>query len=144
MYDKWIFEPYKGVGPIKFGMSIKEVEKILGAPSKTLNTPGRKLREFRGGIIITYSHDTQTVDEISCTHGEMIFFHDKNLLQDDVVSYLEKYDNEPYKAIGGIIFFKLGVAISGYHNGDESQKNVIFFKQGIWDRFKTKLSPYRG
>lgn len=142
MIDKWIFEPYISVGPIRFGMSIEEIQKILGEPKKTIKSPMQQVREVRENLIIFYSVKNQTVEEISCSPGINVYYHNKNIIQDNILFYLKQFDNDPYEGIGTIVFFKLGVATSGYHNNDESQKNVTFFKQGVWDDVKPRLKPY--
>jgi hypothetical protein len=143
MTDKWIFEPYIGVGPIKFGMSITEVEKILGKPWKTIQRTGWKLRENRENLAIIYSKENSTVDEISCWPELEVFYHGRDIMQNDILAYLKNFDNEPYESTeGSIIFFRLGLVTGGYHDNDESQKNVTFFKKGLWDDIRDELKLY--
>ncbi len=142
MAGKWLFTPYVSVGPIKFGMSREDVKNLLGRPIKTHIVAGEKISEFRENLIIDYAEDDETVDEISCPPGCNIVFHDRSIIQDGIIETLSKFDEMPRELHGIVVFLKLGIAVSGYHDGDDSQKNVTFFKEGCWDSFKEKLKPF--
>lgn len=49
----WIIEPKVGIGPIKFGMNMEEVEKILGKPLQIAHDT--KYEYYQDGIILLFS-----------------------------------------------------------------------------------------
>jgi hypothetical protein len=46
---------------------------------------------------------------------------------------LYRLDRHPVEEVGFIIFPNIGAAVTGYHDGDISQRAVHLFKPGTWD-----------
>jgi hypothetical protein len=51
--------------------------------------------------------------------------------------------DQPYEDVGYIIFYKLGIAVTGFHDNDESQKAITIFEEGYWDDSKETAIMYK-
>tara|TARA_R110000787_G_scaffold14348_3_gene44253 strand:- start:277 stop:615 length:339 start_codon:yes stop_codon:yes gene_type:complete len=51
-------------------------------------------------------------------------------------------DGAPKEFVGFIVLFKLGVAMTGFHDGDDAQKALTVFEKGHWDQFASELKDY--
>jgi hypothetical protein len=52
----------------------------------------------------------------------------------DLVAFLLARDQEPRETVGFLIFPILGVNITGFHDGDQSQLAFNVFRRGFWDQ----------
>jgi len=55
----WVIEPKVGIGPIKFGMTRSEVERILGKPVQIAR--GNTYEYYQDGLILTFSPEPRGV-----------------------------------------------------------------------------------
>jgi len=44
--------------------------------------------------------------------------------------------------VGYVVLLQLGLAMTGFHDGDLSQKAVTAFARGSWDTLRPKMKPY--
>ena len=138
----WNYDVYEGVGPIKFGMSDVSVREIMGTPDHVQKNMEKGTHEFYGKCSIIYSKEGKVV-EITFSPGIKVFYDGKNLFDHDTLDHLTKLDNQPYECLGFILFLKLGIFLSGFHDDDESQKAVGFFQKGHWDGIKKNFIAYK-
>ena len=45
--------------------------------------------------------------------------------------------------VGFIVFLGLGLTLTGFHDGNDSQRAVTAFARGRWDHLRSKLRPFR-
>ena len=137
----FLYSPYVSVGTIKFGMTNEEVDKMQGkADSISVDGKG-EVEEDRGNISIRY--DDEGVAEIAFSSGCFLEYDGCNLNKlDNLVQFLMKRDRKPFECLGFLIFKGLGLAISGYHDGDDEQKAITAFKRGRWDSMTEYFSEY--
>lgn len=138
------FIPYIGFDAVQFGMKKKTVEDVLGAPKfSTVNLRG-EAEEFRGDFAIRYDVDDEELVEVSFEQGSGVIFDGVVLYEtEDLTEFLMSKDPSPVECLGFLIFLKLGIAASGFHDGDEEQRAISIFRQGRWDSMKERFVPYR-
>jgi hypothetical protein len=66
----------------------------------------------------------------------------------DPMPVLLQHDPAPVEFYGFIIFTKIGVTCTGFHDDDRSQRAITVFRRGLWDKHIPKakepdLSRYR-
>jgi hypothetical protein len=59
-----------------------------------------------------------------------------------VVRRLAAADPDPTEMVGLLVFLKLGIALTGFHDGRESDLAVTVFEPGRWDEHLSKMKPY--
>jgi hypothetical protein len=141
--------PYWGAKPIKFGMMVSEVEATLCAPdSISKNILGQRV-EFREYMNVAYTMDEWAIPRVSHIgfgrEMKCIFHGDTNIFFEnptDVLIKLMAFDNEPMLYLGFLVFFKLGISLTGFHDNDFSQKAIAMFKKGEWDKSLKKMSKF--
>jgi hypothetical protein len=140
--DTFEIRPFEGALPIRFGMPRDEVHEILGSP-ETLGT----LRSIKAtsddwtryGLNVRY-HLEGGVAHIGFRPGHCVLRLADRVIwtPDEIVDpnwTLLSLDPAPKELLGFLIFMKLGVTTSGYHNGDASQHALGVFSQGEWDLY---------
>ena len=59
------------------------------------------------------------------------------------LSQLLKEDSCPYEYVGFVVLLDVGITLTGFHDGDVSQRAVTAFRQGRWDHLKNKFKRLR-
>lgn len=137
------FEPFMGPLPIRFGMCPEEVAAVVGVPERTFPDAFGNRTESRRGYSVGYDATSGRLNEVVLSKGEL-FFHGVDLFcVTDVISFLRKYDPHPQVAVGMIFFPKLGLRLSGFHDGDERQKAIGLTTMGHWDEFADDFIPFQ-
>jgi hypothetical protein len=62
--------------------------------------------------------------------------------EEDVLRALGKLDDQPYVYMGFVAFLRIGVALTGFHDRDTSQKAVSLFQEGAWEKRRARLTPF--
>lgn len=135
-------EPYQAAKPVEFGMSPDEVtgklEENPSSEEKYPDTQKLKNRYYFDGAVRVHFDQNETVDEISFVprSGVSLSFNGENLFDEKTVgnplTVFLKQDKNPLDDYGFIVFEKLGVAVTGYHDRDKSQRAITVFKKGRW------------
>ena len=138
-------EPYKSLGPIRFGMTPTGVESLLG-PCQRLGTNRREEREEHRaeGLVVRYSSEKQTVCEMTVYRPGNAELGGINLFPDPQRAFAELclLDGSPFECVGIIVFLKLGIALTGFHDAHDEQLAVAVFEEGRWDVMRTRFKPY--
>lgn len=147
--EKFAILPYQGAGSIRFGMSPSEIKGLIGAPDQVSTNHLKQRVEFRSFMNVAY---TPSMDQHSVlTHigfgrqMEMVLIEDVNLFKDDPIGVLNRLmlvDSRPMTYLGFVVFFELGIALTGFHDNDVSQKAVTVFEKGAWDNRVPKMNPF--
>jgi len=128
-------EPYVGALPVRFGMSPAEVAAVIGPPASVIPGVFDTTAELRPNIVIGYTEANQ-VYEVNCHPGATLLLMNHDLFSDrDPISFLRKLDPDPYLWVGLVVFQKLGILVSGFHDGDDSQKSIAMVRKGYWDEY---------
>ena len=145
MYNEFDIEPFIGVGKLQFGMSSRQVANAIGNPDSSRKTFLGEVKEYRreNGLITTYTKDTDDLIEIGFSSnitelqykGRKLFVEPALAIFDELI----REDGLPYETVGFIVLLKLGMTVTGFHDGAEEQKAVTVFAQGRWNVEKDEL-----
>jgi hypothetical protein len=58
------------------------------------------------------------------------------------LTVVEATDPQLVEALGFILSLKLGMAFSGFHDDDASQRAIHAFREGDWDIFRERMKPF--
>ena len=140
--DVFEIRPFEGALPIKFGMSREEVHDILGSP-ETLGTR-RSIKStsddwLRYGLNVRY-HLEGGVAHLGFRPGHCeLRLADRVLWRPDEDTdpnwTLLSLDPAPRGILEFLVFTKLGVTTTGYHNAESGKHALGVFPQGEWDLF---------
>lgn len=124
--------PGEGVLPIALGFSRKEVQGVLGRP-----TGSRGEVEYFHDLFMSVGYGKDgLVREIVLAPGKASFRYKSTVIcgPGSSVNPLRVFfadDMEPVRSLGNVFFPKLGLAVSGYHTGDDAQRSVAAFVPGV-------------
>jgi len=136
-------EPYVGALPIRFGMNPAEVSQIIGPPSEVSTGPFGNRCEQRECLALGYSTPDGTFMEAVFAPGAKVLYHGHDLFEHpDPIQLLRQFDPAPQLWVGFVIFQRLGVRLSGFHDNDESQKAIAVVKEGYWDQYTEDFVPF--
>ena len=136
--------PYRGASPIHFNMCVADVEATLGPPDNVSENSLGERDEARGSIGIRYSSDDGYVAEIALMSDSSLFFKGKDLLADPPpLAFLLQCDPQPLEFLGFLVFLKLGITTTGFHDNDAAQKALTIFRQGRWNDYADHFVPYK-
>lgn len=136
-----LLEPYTAVGPVKFGMSLGRVRNLLGEPSiLTKNRRGDLVLRY-AGLHVTVSVErvveVEVLPETPLSLAGVDVFGDPSALK-----ALCGLDGDAQHCLGAIILMNLGISLTGFHDGNESQKSVTAFARGRFDILKSKMMRF--
>lgn len=147
MLIAWEIDPYVSAGALKFGMSPAEVVQILGPEQKIKRSPPHGSRYLFGRDQPIAIFDHQNLVEISFTPdvNEPVLYDQEDLFANSEKSVLQFLwqrtgRSETFEIMGFVIFFPIGIALSGFHDDDPDQKAVVCFAEGRWDRFRPRMN----
>jgi hypothetical protein len=133
---------YSGVNDILFGASPSDVATKFGPPKRMRTTPLGELEETRGSFFCRYAQwrlvEVSFGPEESVSFAGVDLFHSPTALETLLLS-----DPDPGELHGFLVFLKLGIAITGIHDGDTSQLAVTVFPKGRWDEFLSKMRVWK-
>lgn len=143
----WIFKPYEGISSITFGQGREDVESLLGQPRKVKQTYTGKTRleygmsmpafVFADGILVEMNILPDVLEPFEY-RGMNLFA----LAEDDVLSRLGQDDPDVRESNGFLIFFGLGVALTGFHDGMREQKAItVFSRNHQWIDKRSTMRP---
>lgn len=133
--------PYVGVNKVRFGMSPADISAEWGPPVRVTTTRLGELREIRGDVFCHYNADKL----VEVTFGRMasVLFDGVDLLHDpQALQILLRKDPIPYERYGFLVFFELGIFLTGVHDNDEDQLAAGAFVQSRWDSDRGKMRPW--
>jgi hypothetical protein len=136
--------PYSKFGPLSFGITTKgECELLFGEPlKKRTNRKGIQELEYEQ-FIVRFDPTTLTLRECTllpragATVNGILITWDKNFLR-----LACEQDQDPRDVYGFIVLTRLGIAITGVHEDDESQLAVTVFSKGDFDDLLPESTPY--
>lgn len=134
------FTPGYGVLPIIFGMNRKAVQQALAL--KPLSTqrsdllPGQVREDYEGFVGVDYDEEGKVFNVAFLPKTAEVRFEGRRLVSASRVinplRTLYRFDRSPVEEVGFVIFPVIGAAVTGYHDGEVSQRAVNLFKPGSW------------
>tara|TARA_R110000824_G_scaffold112460_2_gene261658 strand:+ start:838 stop:1293 length:456 start_codon:yes stop_codon:yes gene_type:complete len=128
-----MIEPYVSAGSFSFGATYEYVVSDLGEPwSKEKNRLGETVVRYDGFGATISSHgvvEAYFLPETEVSLQGVDVFGDPKAFRE-----LCALDGNPKECMGFIVLLKLGVTMTGFHDGDEAQKAITAFEKGRWDQ----------
>ncbi|MEO8362647.1 MAG: hypothetical protein ABI672_21660 [Vicinamibacteria bacterium] len=135
---------YEGVGPVWFGMTPDQVHAAIGEPIRQARNRRDEADESWGVVSVRYDGKERTVVEVGLVPPARVFLEETELFSaQDPMRLLMVNDPAPMEYLGFIVFFHLGVTLSGFHDRDPSQEALTAFAPGRWDHLRSAMRPYR-
>lgn len=137
-----VIEPYVSAGSFKFGASYDEIVAELGQPRSTE-------KDRSGETIVRYDGFGATISSSGVVEVYFLPDADVSLLGIDVFGdpaafkSLCALDGDPKETLGFIVLLKLGITMTGFHDGDVSQLAITAFEKGRWDQVLGTMTDYR-
>ena len=134
---------YVGAKPLLFGMAQAHAESVVGLPlDSTLDHRSEHNARYET-FSIRYLPKGGTLVEIGFSRFADVSFRGIDIFRDpEAFQKLLRYDSNPYEYFGFIVLLDLGIALTGFHDSDESQRALTAFAQGRWDHLKGKLKEF--
>lgn len=141
------FEPYVGVPPLTFGITLIEVINLLGEPSsKEINTFGPKGQELVFSDMRLAFDADEHLYQIGLDEGYSgsLLFEDIDILKHpEALKILSEIDGEPYLWVGFIMLMKLGLRLGGYHDSADGGRTISIFNRGRYDSKLPRFKPFQ-
>ena len=132
--------PYQSIGPVSFDMSESEVIAHIGAPQRTDENMNQREYHY-SDFVVRFDSDNQRMCEVTLS-PEIFEKVEIDQLKLDwsnhskVFETLCQADGNPFDSVGFIILYKLGIAMTGFHDGNDSQKAITVFRKNSWKPYK--------
>lgn len=140
--------PYVGVGDLKFGMSPSIAEALLGKPklSDFDEDTGTTTQYWENnGLQLTFSENDNRLVSIS-------MYSNINNIQLPGIPFnwanskstydtLIKLDPSARQTVGITVFFKYGIAVTGFREDEDGSKSITAFDKGQWTQEDPYLKP---
>lgn len=136
------FVPHVSVGPLKFGMTLGQVEEILGKPTRTSRTRSGETRVQYPDVVLAIDLEGKLTEATLVPSASFIVNGSDVFKSATPLSDLAKIDPAPLEYVGILFFPGLGLTLSGFHNEDE--KTITALSPGRFDSLKPKFKPYGG
>lgn len=130
--QEFIIVPYQSVGPIRFGMSRKEIETLFGKPQKEIKDMLERSELIYGDLSIKLAKKSG-VNEVSFSKDPSInlTYNDLNIFQtEDIIKKLDQIE-KPFNTVGFKVFFEIGLALTGFSKKKDDKTASVFAKELI-------------
>ncbi len=129
----YVILPFEGLGEIKFGMTSKEVKKLLGKPVLIeIDDIMEEIRETSSGMVLTYVEKHLCDIEISPSVEVMVFDTDV-FKQTAVNDLLKTHSNDFHEYREYVNFRDLGIITCGFtkHKTKNKKQVTIYSKDRV-------------
>src|SRR4051812_27044790 len=114
---RFAIRPFEGANPVLFGMPRVQVLEVLGPPA----VAGKGSDSWGKSLEICIGYDAGTVNHLGFSPGEFELRLLDDLLwaagsKDDPNVVLLRHDPEPVERVGFLVFAKIGVTTTGFHD----------------------------
>ncbi len=144
---EFTLEPYIGALPLTFEMGPGEVEKTIGPVERSTIKGGVRV-DFRWSgkkpwmpVHVFYSA-AEKLEEIEFNKDCVLKYKGIDLFRRKNVLNLLAKEDTPKEYMGTVFFFKLGIAMRGFHD-PETDKNITVFRKGKRDRNLAKMADLK-
>lgn len=136
---EWKIESFRGMGPIKFGMSADDVKEKIGPVLRTRKgLRADSFTEFRAVDIPIIRYRNGVVSEIEAFHDvrsvsleEVYIFEGRG---STVLRELEKLNGGALQSVGVVLFVNLGITAGRLDENVPEQHSITAFEVGLWDQ----------
>lgn len=139
------FTPHVGVDDLVFGLSAREVLTLLGPPKAARKTARGEISETRGPDQprVTLASDRLVELSYMAAAGALVL-DDEDLFAGEGLLHLRRMQanyGPLFTHVGFVVCLEAGIAVTGFQDGNLSQKTVTVFERGRWNRFAGHLAP---
>lgn len=136
-------EPFIRVGPLRFGMQENEVIDVFGNPLSTSHNRRGEMNYRYSDTSLRFSKESLQLVEVGLHPEASLIVHEINVFEDpDAFSKILQTDPVVLEHLGFVVFFGLGLTLTGFHDSDESQKGATCFARGRWDHLRSSMRPF--
>ncbi|MFJ7936014.1 hypothetical protein [Sporosarcina sp. NPDC096371] len=141
---EFVVKPYKSIGPIKLGMTKKEIRSVMPEkPEDSHNIRGPYTDYFiKSSLFAYYTEENGVCEAVEFTEPVIALFEGKQLNGipfAEAKNWLENFDSEmTFEKYVGVTSYKLGIGLYApkydeEHEPDAYVEAVIIFKKGYYD-----------
>lgn len=134
---------YKDISGVGFGGSEADAIAFFGQPvRRSVNREQEQELHFTD-FILRFDANSGQLRECTLLPECRCMINDHHVSwNDDFIQWLASEDAGLMEVLGYIVSLKLGIAVTGFHDGDESQKAIHAFRQNDWDMFRKRMRPF--
>ncbi|CUX06986.1 hypothetical protein AGR1B_pa0230 [Agrobacterium fabacearum S56] len=135
--------PAQGLGNLKFGMTIGESRTILGQElDRSVRDDVTELY-FENYLNLAFRNDV--LYRIGATrYSSGITYKDMDIFAAEPLSVLKAMEaeaGEAFEMYGFIVFLKLGLSLTGFHDDDQENKAMTISVLEEWQSLRDELTP---
>lgn len=143
-------QSYQGAGPLRLGATRPEVEALMGPPDRVSRRGGGLRLAWRGEVSVKLSAsapgEEPEVVEIGFTRhcpgvqwqGDDIFLGSPTIWSHRLIAQ----DGSALLGFGMVLLLRLGLTLTGFHDGPEEDRAITLFRFGLWDDSLDGMLPY--
>lgn len=134
---------YKGINNVDFGSKQSIVTSVFGSPErKAINREGEVEFHFPG-FVVRFDANSEDFRECTLLPGCVAKINEFLIdWSDGFLGWLASKDSDLKEVHGFVVSLRLGLAVAGFHDSDDSQKSVHAFRYGDWDMFLGQMKPF--
>jgi hypothetical protein len=138
-----VVEPYESVGALQFGMRQDEIVAAIGEPQRiTKNYMGNSQLWYDDNKFNVVVEGDRLAEVVLSPSIEMSIRGINPFTDPTGFASLCRLDGSPCEALGFIVLRNLGIALTGFHDKDESQKALTAFARGRLDIVESQMKPF--
>jgi hypothetical protein len=140
-------QPFIGAFPLEFGMAVDDVKTALGIDciESADFLGGMCLNYNRPGFAITigFDKDSKLATHFGLGRPSIVHFRGLDVFGDTTAwQSIVRMSSDCHEYVGFIICCDLGLQLSGFHDGDDSQLGISMFLQGRYDHHRPRFNPF--
>jgi len=136
-------QSYSTVNGLEFGASEKDILACFGEPQQQWSNRSDGKDLHFDGFILRIGSPSMVLRECTLLPRCEAVINGMLVVWDDAfLAWLAAEDADLKTALGFIVSYRLGIAVSGFHDGDKAGKAIHAFGKGNWDQFVDRMAPY--
>lgn len=136
--------PYERVGVFRFGMPESDVLSAGCIPSKKIRNRRGEQEWICDGFSIRFGAANGLLCDMGFSRKCKVALRGIEVFSDpSALEKIVKLDDNVFECYGFLVFFGLGLTLTGFHDGNESQKAVTAFTRGHWDEMRSKYTFHK-
>ena len=137
----FIINPYTAVGGLKFGMTQEQVLTAGYVPVKKTKNRRDEVNWLFDGFSVRFGRDNDQLCEVGLSSSCRALINGVDVFSDSgALLKIFTYDSDVYEFYGFLVFFGLGITLTGFHEDIESSKTLTAFARGYWDQSRAHPS----
>ncbi len=133
-----------GFPPLLIGMSRREIDEMLGELPKAdgAGLNGEEALRYGSHVRVVTRQDRAV--EIALVPPAIVLFQGKPLFEGGSVwRDIVAADGDAQETLGFVVLRRLGLTLTGFHDGDREQLAITAFEPGRWDVLEHEMRPLR-